>query len=144
MGTGIKPLSEQDYDIDVALLFNLSKDDYTALEVKRWVFEAIDKQFRTVEYKKPCVRVQYLKNGDSAFHVDLACYANSNTDKKIYLSKGKPTSTGSDKKWEVSEPKELKSKINGKYSDTYEKQQFKRAIRYLKRWKDYKINRRRI
>jgi hypothetical protein len=139
MGTGIKPLSDQDYDIDIALLFNISKDDYTPVEVKKWVFDALNKNPRTVEYKKPCVRVQYLKNGDSTFHVDLACYANANSDSKTYLSKGKPTSSSSDKKWEVSEPKELKSKINGKYSDAYEKQQFKRAIRYLKRWKDFKI-----
>ncbi|MGM0580546.1 MAG: nucleotidyltransferase domain-containing protein [Bacteroidota bacterium] len=139
MGTGIKPLSDQDYDIDIALFFNISKEDYTPVEVKKWVFDALNKNPRTVEYKKPCVRVQYVKNGDSTFHVDLACYANANSDSKIYLSKGKPTSASSDKKWEVSEPKELKSKINGKYSDTYEKQQFKRAIRYLKRWKDHKI-----
>lgn len=139
MGTGIKPLADQDYDIDIALLFIISKDYYTPVEVKKWIYEALSKYPRTVEYKKPCVRVQYQKDGESTFHVDLACYANANSDNKTYISKGKPTSTNADKEWEISEPKELKSKINGKYSDTSEKQQFKRAIRYLKRWKDFKI-----
>lgn len=140
MGTGIKPLSDQDYDIDVALIFNISNEDYNPVEVKQWVFEALDKHPRDVHYKKPCVRVQYQKNGESTFHVDLACYSNNNSDKNVYLAKGKPTSSSSDKKWEVSEPIELRNKINERFSDSNERQQFKRVIRYFKRWKDYNFN----
>ncbi|MCP4181192.1 MAG: nucleotidyltransferase [bacterium] len=140
MGTGIKPLEDCDYDIDVMVLLNISKDDYTPVEVKKWVYEALDKHNRTVEYKKPCVRVQYFKDGKEAFHVDLALYSNQNDNGKIYLSKGKPTSATEEKKWEVSEPKLLKDKINNKFDDTDDRLQMKRVIRYLKRWKDFKFN----
>lgn len=139
MGTGIKPIGDNDYDIDVMLLCNISKDDYTPTEVKKWVFEALNKSQRTVEYKKPCVRVQYHEKGDIAFHVDFACYANSNTDGKAYLSRGKPTSKPEEIKWELSDPKELKNKINNKYSNPEESKQFKRVIRYIKRWKDFQF-----
>ncbi|MEM6719177.1 MAG: nucleotidyltransferase [Bacteroidota bacterium] len=85
MGTGIRPLEDCDYDIDVMVLFNISKDDYAPVEVKKWVYEALNRHNRTVEYKKPCVRVQYYKNGQETFHVDLALYANQNDDEKKYL-----------------------------------------------------------
>lgn len=140
MGTGIKPLESNDYDIDVMLLFNFSKDDYQPVKVKDWVYEALDKKAkRTVEYKKPCVRVQYIKAGEEHFHVDLALYANVNDDSKTYLSKGKPTSSTAEKKWEESNPKALKDKINNRFSDSDDRQQMKRIIRYLKRWKDLKF-----
>jgi hypothetical protein len=139
MGIGIKPIGDIDYDIDVMLLFNISKDENTPTEVKKWVLEALDKSPRTVEYKKSCVRVQYYEKGEIAYHVDLACYASSNIDGYIYLSKGKQTSKPEEIKWELSEPKELKNKINNKYSNSEERQQFKRVIRYLKRWKDFKF-----
>ena len=84
MGTGINPLEDSDYDIDVMVLFNISKDDYTPIEVKKWVFEALDKHNRTVEYKKPCVRVQYFKKGKETFHVDLALYSNQNDNGDWY------------------------------------------------------------
>jgi len=139
MGTGNKPLDDEDYDIDVMILFNISKDEYSPLEVKKWVYNALDKQIRKVKYKKPCVRVQYHKDGVELFHVDLALYANDNEDDKTYLSRGKPTSATEDKKWEVANPKLLKEKINNKFSDVDERSQMKRNIRYLKRWKDVKF-----
>jgi len=139
MGTGNKPLDDGDYDIDVMILFNISKDEYSPVEVKKWVYNALDKQFRRVKYKKPCVRVQYHKDGEELFHVDLALYANDNADDKTYLSRGKPTSAAEDKKWEVANPKLLKEKINSQFSDADERSQMKRNIRYLKRWKDFKF-----
>ena len=137
MGTGIKPQADGDYDIDIMILFNFTKDDYTPVEVKKWVYEALNTEFRTVEYKKPCVRVQYHKAGEEHFHVDMALYANGDT--KTYLSVGKPNSATSDKKWEVSNPKLLKEKVNSRFTDSDESQQMKRIIRYLKRWKDLKF-----
>ncbi len=138
MGTGVKPLDGADYDIDEALLFQISKNDYDPVTTKRWVFEALDKYPRTVQYKKPCVRVQYHREGEVAYHVDFACYADANLDGNSYLSKGKPNSLSSDKIWEVASPMELKNLINNKFEGE-DKAQFKRIIRYLKRWKDSKI-----
>ncbi len=139
MSTGIKPLESEDYDIDVMLLFNFSKDDHKPVKVKEWVYEALDRPNRTVEYKKPCVRVQYHKAGEDYFHVDFALYANANSNGKTYLSKGKPTSASSDKIWEEANPKALKEKVNNRFSDSDDRQQMKRVIRYLKRWKDLKF-----
>jgi len=139
MGTGNKSIDVGDYDIDVMILFNIDANDYTPVEVKKWVFEALSRSNRTVEYMKPCVRVQYFKDGEELYHVDLALYANANEDEKTYISKGKPTSASEDKFWELSQPKELKKKINGKYNDEHDSKQFKRSIRYLKRWKDLKF-----
>lgn len=142
MGTGNKPANdEDDYDIDVAILFNISKDDYTPLEVKKWVFDALDtKQFRTVQWKKPCIRVQYIEDGFPKFHIDFAIYSDGNTDNKTYIAKGTPTISKDQVKWEISEPKRLKELINGKFTDSLDKSQFIRTIRYYKRWKDNKFD----
>lgn len=141
MGTGIKPIEDGDYDIDVMVLFNISKDDYKdkPVEVKKWVFEALDRPNRTVEYKEPCVRVQYTSDGKNLYHVDMALYANENENSNTYLSRGKPTSPEAKKKWEISDPKLLKQKINSRFDDLDDRQQMKRIIRYLKRWKDLKF-----
>lgn len=144
MGTGNNPVcKEEDYDIDTGLLFLISIKDHTPLEVKKWVFEALDSnQFRTVEWKKACIRVQYKEAGFPKFHIDFACYSDSscNDDGQIYIAKGKPTLSADQNKWEVSEPKRLKEIINNKYDETDEKSQFKRTIRYMKRWKDYQFD----
>lgn len=72
MGTGNKPIyDEDDYDIDCGLLFEIDKDDYTPVEVKKWVFDALNIQFRKVEWKKACIRVQYVEEGLPKFHVDF-------------------------------------------------------------------------
>ncbi|TKK66368.1 nucleotidyltransferase [Ilyomonas limi] len=138
MSTGIKPIKdEHDYDIDCGLLFEIDKDKYTSVQVKQWVFDALDSnQFRTVEWKKACIRVQYKQEGLPRFHVDFACYSNANNDGKVYLAKGKPKSLLEDKIWEVSDPKKLRDLINNRFSDDEECSQFKREIRYMKRWKD--------
>jgi hypothetical protein len=145
MGTGNKPANEEDdYDIDCGLLFNISKDEFSPMTVKQWVFDALDsKQFRTVEWKKACIRVQYIEQGLPKFHIDFACYAAINSNKKIYLAKGTPTLGAEHKKWEESEPKRLRDLINNKFIDDVECGQFKRGIRDLKRWKDvqfYSVN----
>ena len=141
MGTGTKPMYEEDdYDIDAAVLFEISITDYTPIQLKQFVFDALNSRFRTVEWKKACIRVQYVEEGMPKFHVDFACYADANEDEKIYLAKGTPTSSKENKKWEESDPQKLKRIINEKYEDEAECGQFKREIRYMKRWKDYQFN----
>jgi hypothetical protein len=140
MGTGNKPANpEDDYDIDTGLMFNIKKEDYGPLEVKKWVFDALNKTtFRKVEWKKACIRVQYIEEGFPKFHIDFAVYSapDSNSDKRTYIAKGKPTISTDQNKWEVSEPKLLKGLIADKFTDSIEKSQFLRMIRYFKRWKD--------
>ena len=104
MGTGNQAaFEEDDYDIDVGLSFFISKDKFDPIEVKGWIHDALDKkEFRTVEWKNACIRVQYTEQGYHKFHVDFACYsdARSNSDSRNYLGKGKPSSKKEDKKWE--------------------------------------------
>jgi hypothetical protein len=135
MGTGVKPLDGEDYDIDIMLLFDIDKDDYNAKKVKKWVYDALNKTARTVDILKPCVRVQYHKAGEICYHVDLAVYAAKNG---TYLSK-KPKSKNEDEVWESSEPEKLKQKIKDKFTDKEERHQLKRTIIYMKRWKDLKF-----
>ena len=42
MYTGVKPLDNKDYDIDVGLRFNVNKDDYKPLDLKEKVYEILN------------------------------------------------------------------------------------------------------
>lgn len=134
MGTGVRPL-DGDYDIDVGLRFNVHIDDFEPVDLKQLVQDALSKGNRTVEIKRPCVRVQYVKKGENAYHVDFAVYA-YDEDGDTYLAKGYVGSSEENKYWELADPEQLKEEINSRFEDKDERHQFKRVIRYLKRWKD--------
>lgn len=143
IGTGIEPLPGDDYDIDVGLNFHFSKNDYSPVEVKKWVYEALHTGNRTVEYKRPCVRVQYHRAGEELYHVDLAVYSgsnstgsNSNWDNRTYLAKGFLGSAPENQVWEPAEPKRLIETFQQKFQHQGDQNQFRRVIRFLKRWKD--------
>ena len=142
MGTGIEPLPGEDYDIDVGLNFHLSKVDYSPVQVKKWVYEALKTGNRTVEYKRPCVRVQYHRAGEAAYHVDLAVYSskNSNWDNRTYLAKGFPGSKPENQVWEVAEPQRLMEIFQQKFQTQEDQNQFRGVIRFLKRWKDFNFS----
>jgi len=131
-----------DYDIDIGLCFNFSKSDYEPVDVKKWVYDALNKTNRIVKIRRPCVTVHYIKKGEDIYHVDFAVYSDGNYNNFgiTYLAKGFPGSSDENKLWEESNPKKLKEIINEKYSDIEERTQFKRVIRYLKRWKDEKFS----
>ena len=141
IGTSIAPLSGEDYDIDVGLIFHLSKDDYSPVQVKRWVYEALDTGNRAVECKRPCVRVQYRRAGEVLYHVDLAIYSEDpdNWDNQLYLAKGFLGSKPENRSWEVADPQRLIDTFQQKFRDQGDQDQFKRVIRFLKRWKDFKF-----
>lgn len=137
MGTGVIPL-DSDYDIDVGVSFNVSKTDYPdPVEVKEWVYDALNGHTKKVNMRRPCVTVFYQKGDEPQYHVDLAIYSDEscNADGKKYLAKGKLNSSDENKSWEVSDPKGLADIVGNKYSDD-DKKQFVRVIRYLKRWKE--------
>lgn len=141
MGTGVIP-HENDYDIDVGISFKVNKDDYPdPVEVKEWVYEALNGHTRKVVMRKPCVTVFYQKNGESVYHVDLAVYSDGscNSDGKKYLAKGKLNSLPENKSWEISDPNGLAENVGDRHSGD-DKSQFIRVIRYMKRWKDYNFS----
>lgn len=140
MYTGVKPLDNKDYDIDVGLRFSVNKDDYKPLNLKEKVHEILKGHTDYgAEIKQPCVTVTYKKNGDVGYHVDLVVYSyedKDDTDSQMYLARGKSGSKAENKKWEEADPMGLKSKIMDKFDDSDDRAQYRRIIRYLKRWKN--------
>lgn len=136
MGTGIKP-ENGDYDIDVGIRFDIDQEDYDPLTPKKWVRDALDGHTKSVKIRKSCVTVTYQRNAEPIYHVDFAVYADSNVDTNMYIAKGKESSPPEDIKWEVSDPQGLLDAIRKKYSDADDRKQFRRVIRYLKKWRDH-------
>lgn len=137
MFTGVKPLDDE-YDIDVGLKFNVNKDEYTPIELKEKIFNSLKSHTEYgAEIKNPCVTVYYKKDGEIAYHVDLAVYSKSPSfdfDNKYYLARGKSSSDEKDKIWEIAEPESLIKLINDKVSETDKRNQYRRMIRFMKRW----------
>lgn len=133
MGTGIKPL-KGDYDIDLALVFDVSKYLHTPVEVKSWVYEAVSSHTTRVEWRRPCITVYYQQAGEAIYHVDLAVMARS-SDFSMYLALGKEHSARDQQEWQPDDRlgfiQAIKNRFHGE-----DAAQFRRVIRYLKRWKD--------
>lgn len=136
MHTGTKPY-DNDYDIDVGLTFDNTQDDFdTPVELKKKVKDALNSTFRTVKIRRPCVTVTYMKDNKPDYHVDLAVYVNIDDEDHYEIAMGKEHSDEENQEWQESDPKGLIKKINNLFSDDDERKQFRRAIRYLKRWRD--------
>lgn len=138
IGTGIMP-KDGDYDIDVGIIFDNSADDFDhAVELKKIVRDAVETNGRNVKIRRPCVTVTYLKDGETDYHVDLAIYVETDSD-DLNLAVGRESSSGDQIYWELSDPKGLTKKIKDLHSGDDAKQ-FRRCIRYLKKWRDYKFS----
>lgn len=148
LNTGIQPIRDGDYDIDVGVLFDCHKEDYKPVELKELVADCIKHNNRTVEVSRSCVTVTYMKNGKPDYHVDLPIYAKSSNayDDTYYLAKGRKGLAEDKRVWQAADPEGINSIINGLYkgNDTYEnngsdqRKQFRRCVRYLKRWRHHK------
>lgn len=136
IGTGVKPVGG-DYDIDEGILFDLNKQDYpNPVVVKQWVHEALEGHTNDVAIKMPCVTVQYNFDKELVYHVDLPVYAHDGTNSGvIYLARGKPGSPEDKRGWEQSDPIGLCELIKARFEGE-DRAQFRRNIRYLKRWRD--------
>lgn len=139
MHTGVVPL-DGEYDIDVGIIFENESDDFdNPVQLKKIVKEAIESNFRKAKIRRPCVTVTYMKDGQPEYHVDLAIYVKSPADSELQLAVGREFSTADQMEWLFSDPKGLINKINNCYSGD-DRKQFKRVIRYLKRWKDKRFS----
>ena len=88
--------------------------------------------------KKPCVTVTYKKDGEATYHVDLVTYLYEDHEDKqsqLYLAHGKENKPD-DIKWEKADPVGLVDYINGKIEKGDQRNQFRRVVRYIKRWKN--------
>ncbi len=134
MHTGIKP-NDGDYDIDVGLRFSINHLDYPdPIAVKQWVYDALEGHTKSVEIRRSCVTITYQEEGEDAYHVDFACYADEND--KLYIAKGKRYSEDDKRYWELSDPLGLIEKMEKRFSDKDDRAQFRRIIRYMKKWKN--------
>jgi hypothetical protein len=139
MHTGVVPL-DGNYDIDVGVIFDCDKSKYPdPVALKKKVRDAANTNFRTVVIRRPCVTVNYLEGGKIAYHVDLAVYA-KDANGKLYLAKGKENSAEEHRIWEVSDPKELTKRICGAFQDSDQLAQYRRCIRYIKRWRQVQFS----
>lgn len=135
MSTGVVPL-DGNYDIDVGLIFDCNKDKFPdPVELKKKVRDALNSNGRTVTIRRPCVTVDYMRDGKPEYHVDLAIYV-KRSDNMLDLAKGKENSASEFRVWEVSDPKKLTDLICTAFSDAAQLAQYRRCIRYLKRWRD--------
>jgi len=138
MKVGIVPLGGTEYDIDVGLRFSFDENTYTAKEVRGWILEAVTGHTEDVKEKASCIRVTY-KDG---FHVDLVCYSwwDDPLGFEQYCLAHKS------KGWRPADPPALVEHVRraripfGGNQDTLtQTDQFRRVVRYLKRWNDNAI-----
>ena len=135
MHTGIVPV-DGNYDIDIGLIFDCSRSEYPdPVTLKRLVRDALNTHRRTVDIRRPCVTVNYIRDGKPEYHVDLAIYAKRD-DETLDLAKGKENSDVSRRNWEQANPKELTRLIRKAFDEESERAQYRRCIRYIKRWRD--------
>lgn len=137
MGTGTLPL-DGDFDIDVGVVFDSTPQKETPVGLKKTVKAALAHPGRTVNIRRSCVTVSYLKGEDIQYHVDMAIYV-TGSDGKLRLAKGKENSAAELCFWEASDPQGLCDAIVNRHKGE-DRAQFRRVIRYLKRWRDHKFN----
>ncbi len=138
MHTGVVPL-DSNFDIDVGLIFDCDQDKYPdPVVLKKKVRDAVDTNFRTVEIRRPCVTVNYISGGKTIYHVDLAVYCRDSGG-RLYLAKGKENSAIEHRIWEATDPKGLTKLVCGAFDESSELAQYRRCIRYLKRWRHWQF-----
>ncbi len=141
MNIGVEPL-DKEFDIDVGLRFSVNKDDYEPMELKNIIYDVLNSHtYYGAKIKKPCVTITYKKNNEPAYHVDLVVYVyDDKSDKKsqMYMARGIPSNEDS-QFWEKADPSGLVNFIKNAVENEVEKEQFRRIIRYLKRWKNLRF-----
>lgn len=137
LNTGVHPL-DGNPDMDIGILFDCSPNDYPdPLVLKKFVRDALIRYNRTVNIRRPCVTVTYFTDGSPVHHIDLAVYC-SNTLEQTQIAWCRESTPLAERIWKPSEARELTDKITGQFSGN-DRDQFRRCIRALKRWRDEKI-----
>jgi hypothetical protein len=136
--TGVKPLTGE-FDIDVGLVLDRAPAFFGGdpVAAKLMVREALRKGSRRVRVRNSCVTVDYSQEPYGPFHVDIAVYTTA-ADGRLMLSKGREHSRPKYRFWDPSEPEKLSAALNGRFSGGAIAQ-FRRCVRYLKRWKHVQL-----
>lgn len=136
--TGVKTIEGLRYDIDIGLRFAIEETEYPAKDVRSWVWEAVEGHTDDVQDKGPCIRVIYV----DGFHLDLVSYAcwTDDADQEQYRLAHKDTG------WRPTDPpfllkciKDAREPFEQLVDSATNTDQFRRIVRYLKRWNDEQI-----
>ena len=138
--TGIVPISG-DYDIDRALVIDEEKAPKNPVTPKKKVLDVLENRgFENAKIKKPCVTADYASDN---VHIDFIVYKRSGD--QHYLAVGKENSDEDNREWSIADPPGLIKWINN--DSDYDKDeakdvlvQFRRLVRYLKRWRDVQFS----
>lgn len=133
MGTGVKPL-DGDYDIDIGIVLDIDKNQNDPVAVKGVIYKAVEKHTARVEWRRPCITVYYQQAGEAIYHVDLAILARDRWN-NMHLALGKEHSAKEQREWQPDDRKGFIDATENKFSGE-DAAQFRRVIRYLKRWRD--------
>ncbi|MGR5129229.1 cyclic GMP-AMP synthase DncV-like nucleotidyltransferase [Photobacterium swingsii] len=137
--TGVKNPGE-DFDIDRAVVIGFDPAPDDPVKVKKIVLNVLeDRGFKNAKIKKPCVTADYASKN---LHIDIPIYREANGEYELAV--GKKNSSEGNKIWSESDPKGLRDWINDSSnylgSSSKKLEQYKRLVRYLKRWRDNKFN----
>ena len=138
--TGIVPISG-DYDIDRALVIDEEKAPENPVTPKKKALDVLeDRGFKNAKIKKPCVTADYASDN---VHIDFIIYKRSGN--QHYLAVGKENSDENNREWSAADPHGLTDWINddSRYGGDDAKAilaQFRRLVRYLKRWRDVQFS----
>lgn len=141
--TAIKKL-DGDFDVDRAIVIKKNDAPEDPVVCKNAAIEVLVKRgFKNPLIKTPCVTASYV---NLKLHIDYAIYSIDELD-NYYVAIGKKHSLEKNKEWMYSESKELITWINSSFNHTSydvltleERYQFKRLVRYMKRWRDHRFS----
>jgi hypothetical protein len=135
---GVRPIAALQFDIDIGLRFAFDDKEFSAAEVRKWIYDAVDGHTDNVVEMGPCIRVGYA----DGYHADLVCYANwvdsvgQEQFRLAHRTKG----------WRSADPpallayvKNARTLFEGTEDSKTKTDQLRRVIRYLKRWYDEAI-----
>ena len=134
--TGIVPISG-DYDIDRSLVIDEEEAPGNPVTPKKKALDVLENRgFKNAKIKKPCVTADYARDN---VHIDFIIYKRSGD--QHYLAVGKKNSDEYNREWSAADPHGLTDWINddSRYGGDDSKAilaQFRRLVRYLKRWRD--------
>ena len=138
--TGIVPISG-DYDIDRALVIGEEKAPENPVKPKKRALDVLEgRGFKNAKIKKPCVTADYASDN---VHIDFIIYKQSRH--QYFLAVGKKNSNEENREWSIADPRGLIKWINDAsgyrpYEAKDVQAQFRRLVRYLKRWRDVQFS----
>ena len=129
-----------DFDVDRAIVIHKDKAPADPVECKQVIYDVLENRgFKNHKIKTPCITADYSSLN---LHIDYAVFQ-VNDFEEYDIALGKANSSTENKRWEHSESQELIDWINSntnslRFQDltTEERLQFKRLVRYIKRWRD--------